>query len=249
MANAALIETARRLIRRVRSGVLATTLAPRHGHPATPFASLVTVAPAHDLSPLFWLSALAQHSRNLARDPRCSLLLAGPAVTPNPQTAPRATLTGSAARIDNPLLLARWHALNPSAGWYSGLQDFSLWRLTIEAVHAVAGFAAASWIDPPLLAPDPAAAGTFAANEADIVTHGNADNAASLGAIAAAAGGSAGAWRLVAADPAGFDLGSGETVLRIDFQAPVQSAAEFMTALRRLAEQLSPPNHPTIIPG
>ncbi|MGH7066456.1 MAG: HugZ family protein [Acetobacteraceae bacterium] len=237
-AAAALIETTRRLIRRVRSGVLATTLAPRRGHPATPFTSLVTVAPAQDLSPLFWLSALAQHSRDLARDPRCSLLLAGPAVTPNPQTAPRATLTGSAARIDDPALLARWHALNPYAGWYSGLQDFSLWRLTIEAVHAVAGFAAASWIDPAVLAPDPGAVSAFSANEAAIIARCNADNVASLCAIAAAGGGGGGAWRLVAADPDGFDLGSGEAVLRIDFQDPVQSAAAFAAALRRLAEAL-----------
>lgn len=240
MADAALIATTRRLIRRIRSGVLATTLAPGHGHPATPFASLVTVAPAHDLSPLCWLSALAQHSRNLTRDPRCSLLLAGPPQTPNPQTAARATLTGSAARIDDPALLARWHALNPYAGWYSGLQDFSLWRLTIEAVHVVAGFAAASWIDPAALARDPGVESAFAADEAAIVARCSADHAASLPAIAVAAGGSAGTWRLVAADPDGFDLGSGEAVLRIDFQDPVQSPAEFRAALRRLAETIPP---------
>ncbi len=251
MASAPLIESARRLIRRVRSGALATFLPPQSDHsstpsrqlqaansvPSTPFASLVTVAPAADLSPLFWLSALARHSRNLARDPRCSVLLTGPPVTPNPQTAPRVTLSGTAARIDDPALLRRWHALNPYAGWYAGLQDFSLWRLTISSVHAVGGFAAAAWIDPARLAPDPAVACAFAAAEAAILADCNARDAALLGPIAAAAGGSLEGWQLIAADPDGFDLGRLEEVLRIDFPAPVHTPAEFSAELRRLAER------------
>ncbi|MGH7104598.1 MAG: HugZ family protein [Acetobacteraceae bacterium] len=250
LASVPLIESARRLIRRIRSGALATSLPPQFGHsstlalqlhssssvPSTPFASLVTVAAAADLSPLFWLSALARHSRNLAHDPRCSVLLAGPSVAPNPQTAPRVTLCGTAGRIDDPALLARWHALHPYADWYAGLQDFSLWRLRIEAVHAVAGFAAAGWIDPARLAPDPAIAGAFAAAEAAILAHCNARDAASLGAIAAAAGSSGEDWQLIAVDPDGFDLGRAEGVLRIDFPSPLQSPAEFGAALRRLAE-------------
>ncbi|MGH7080403.1 MAG: HugZ family protein [Acetobacteraceae bacterium] len=249
MASAPLIESARRLIRRVRSGALATFLPPQFGHsstpspqlhaansvPSTPFASLVTVAPAADLSPLFWLSALARHSRNLDHDPRCSVLLTGPAAAPNPQTAPRVTLSGAAARIGDPALLRRWHALNPYAGWYAGLQDFSLWRLRIESVHAVSGFAAAAWIDPARLAPDPAVACAFAAAEATILADCNAHDAALLDPIAAAAGESGEGWQLIAADPDGFDLGRLEGVLRIDFPAPLQSPAEFGAALRRLA--------------
>lgn len=255
MASVPLIESARRLIRRVRSGALATSLPPQFGHsstpplqrdssnsvPSTPFASLVTVAPAADLSPLFWLSAIAQHSRNLAHDPRCSVLLAGPPTTPNPQTAPRVTLSGTAARIDDPALVARWHALNPYAGWYASLPDFSLWRLTIEAVQAIAGFAAAAWIDPARLAPDPGVASAFAAAEAATLAHGNARDGAALQAIAAASGGSGDGWQLVAVDPDGFDLGRGEAVLRIDVPEPMQSPAELSAELRRLAERAAGP--------
>ncbi len=235
MASPALAETARRLIRRTRSGVLATSL-PAHGSISpTPFASLVTVAAAPDLAPLLWLSGLARHSRNLARDLRCSLLLAGPPVNSNPQTAPRVTVIGTAARAEDAALLARWHALNPYAASYAGLTDFSLWRISIEGVYAVAGFAAAARLDPAQLLPGPAIAGQLAAAEPAILAHCNTDHAAAMDAIAAGAGGSGDGWRIVALDTDGFDLARGEEVLRIDFTAPVQSPGTVRAELIRLA--------------
>ncbi len=235
MAPPALAETARRLIRRTRSGVLATSL-PAHGStPSTPFASLVTAAAAPDLAPLLWLSALARHSRNLARDPRCSLLLAGSPAGSNPQTAPRVTVIGTARESEDAALLARWHALNPYAASYSGLTDFSLWRISIEGVHAVAGFAAAAQLDPAVLVPDPAVAGQLATAEPAILAHCNTDHAAAMDAIAAGAGGSGSGWRIVALDTDGFDLARGEGLLRIDFTKPVQSPGAVRAELVRLA--------------
>lgn len=235
MASQALADTARRLIRHIRSGVLATTLPAEGSHPATPFASLVTVAAAPDLAPLLWLSALAQHSRNLARNPRCSLLLAGPPATLNPQTAPRVTLIGTAARCEDSALLARWHALNPYAAGYAALTDFSLWRLSIEAVHAVSGFAAAARLEPALLVPDLAAVSALAAAEPAILAHCNTDHGPAMDAIATAAGGSKSGWRMAALDTDGFDLACGEELLRIDFSMPVRDPAEVRAELVRLA--------------
>ena len=57
-------ETARQIMRSVRTGALAT-LEPETGEP---FASLVTVAPAGDGAPLMLLSDLARHTRNLKAD-------------------------------------------------------------------------------------------------------------------------------------------------------------------------------------
>ncbi len=58
---------ARRLLRGRDRGALATSL---HG---APYASLVLVAADLDASPLLLLSDLAQHSRNIAFEPRVSL--------------------------------------------------------------------------------------------------------------------------------------------------------------------------------
>jgi putative heme iron utilization protein len=63
---------ARSLLRRARSGTLATLDAGT----GAPFASLVSVATDSDGSPLFLVSTLAAHTGHLAHDPRASLLLA-----------------------------------------------------------------------------------------------------------------------------------------------------------------------------
>src|SRR5438128_1072480 len=63
-------ELARSLLTAGGSAALAT-LTPDGG----PFASYVVTAPAADGSPLMLLSRLAEHTKNLDRDPRASLLL------------------------------------------------------------------------------------------------------------------------------------------------------------------------------
>jgi len=68
----ALGRTVRRLARSVDRAALATTLAD-----GRPYASLVLLAWDFDGAPLLLLSDLAEHSRNLARDPRQALLIDG----------------------------------------------------------------------------------------------------------------------------------------------------------------------------
>ena len=60
-----------------------------------PFASYVVTAPAQDGSPLMLLSRLAQHTKNLERDPRASLLFVREAAPGDETlTASRLTLIG-----------------------------------------------------------------------------------------------------------------------------------------------------------
>src|SRR5258708_39219934 len=66
--------TVRRLMRNSDRASLAT-IAPE----GSPYASLVLLALDLDASPLMLLSDLAEHSRNIARDSRVSLLIDGTA--------------------------------------------------------------------------------------------------------------------------------------------------------------------------
>ena len=84
---------ARKLLRAARSGTLATQTG------GQPFASLVTPATAPDLSVLLLLSTLSEHTRHLRAEPRCALLVASAPDGPNPQTAPRLTVTGIAEPV------------------------------------------------------------------------------------------------------------------------------------------------------
>jgi putative heme iron utilization protein len=129
-------ELARSLL--VAGGVASlATLRPDGG----PFASYVVTAPAADGSPLMLLSRLAEHTKNLDRDPRASLLFVRePSVGEESMTALRLTVTGRCARDADAELKRLYLARQPDAARYVGFADFSLFRFDIEAGHMVAGF-------------------------------------------------------------------------------------------------------------
>ena len=87
------------------------------------------------------LSALAEHARNLARDPRASLLFVRePEPGSEAMTAMRLTLTGRAEKDADPENRRRYVARHPDAARYADFSDFSLYRFEIAAGHLVAGF-------------------------------------------------------------------------------------------------------------
>lgn len=235
MASEQGIREARALIR----GAAAATLASAAG--GQPFASLVTPAPAPDLSPLLWLSTLSEHTRHLAAEPRCALLFTGMADGPNPQTAPRVTVTGLAEQVPEDQvarLKARWLARHPYAALYADFADFGLWRMRIGAALHVGGFARAERIKAGDLAPDPDAVAAILAAEPDIIRHVNDDHADAVAAIAQgllAAG--PGDWRLVAVDVDGCDLSEGNRTVRLAFLAQVSDADGVRAALIRAARE------------
>jgi hypothetical protein len=235
MASVEGIGEARRLIRGAASATLATQAE------GQPFASLVTPAPAPDLSPLLWLSTLSEHTRHLAQEPRCSLMFAGTAEGPNPQTAPRVTVTGLAERVPEAAvagLKARWLARHPYAALYADFADFGLWRVRIMGALHVGGFARAERIRAAELAPDPAAVEAILEAEASIVEHVNADHADAVAAIAEGLlGAGPGDWRLVSVDVDGCDISEGNRTVRLAFLTQVSDADGVRAALIRAARE------------
>ena len=219
---------ARTLLRAARVATLATQTG------GQPFTALVTPAMAPDLSVLLLLSSLSEHTRHLMAEPRCALIVAGAAETENPQTAPRVTLTGLAEPAPDPALKARWLAVHPYGALYAGFGDFALWRMRPMAGLFVGGFARATRLRAVELTPDPVAVAAIAAAEAEIIAHCNADHADAMGELA----GAAGAWRMVAVDVDGCDLGADGATRRIPWSASVADAhgvrKELIALLRRL---------------
>ena len=90
---------ARRLLRASDRAALSTAL--RDDRDETwPYGSLVLVACDHDGAPLLLLSDLAEHSGNIAHDPRLSLLFDDTAGLDDPLTGARLTLLGRAEISD-----------------------------------------------------------------------------------------------------------------------------------------------------
>jgi heme iron utilization protein len=221
----------RRLMRRCERGALATSLG------GAPYASLVLVGLDLDATPLLLISDLAQHSRNIAFDPRIALLFDGTEDAADRLDGPRLTVLGQAIIVTDARLLARFTARHPSSARYAGFADFRLYRITVERAHFVAGFGRIQWIDGAelCLTADVAA---LARAEPAILLHMNADHDTAINLYAQRLLGRAQTgWRMTGIDPEGVDLRGGGETARLDFPAPVVSAEEARAALVRLAEK------------
>jgi heme iron utilization protein len=204
-----------------------------------PYASLVLITLDLDASPLLLLSDLAQHSRNIAFDPRISLLLDGTESQPDPLTGPRVTLLGRALPTDDPRCLARFMSHHPASAAYAGFRDFHLYRVMVERGHLVAGFGRIEWINGGdfLFQPD---TGALAAAEADILRHMNADHSDTIAHYACGLLGRTGTgWRMTGIDPEGIDLRCDNGTARLDFAAPILSPVLTPEAARAALVQLS----------
>ena len=222
--------TARRLVRALDRATLATS------QDGWPYASLVLAAVDQDATPLLLLSDLAEHSKNLKRDSRASLLFDGTAGRDDPLTGPRVTVLGEAKPVADPRLMARFTARHPSAATYAGFADFRLYRLEVARAHLVAGFGRIHAIAADALL-SPAATGLTEA-ESDILRHMNEDHGEAIELYATRlVGASSGGWEMTGIDPDGIDLRRRGAVLRLDFPAPVGDAEGARAALVRLARQ------------
>ena len=219
--RSAVVWQARTLLRAARAGTLAT----QEG--GQPYAALVTPAPAPDLSLLLLLSGLSAHTRHLAADGRCALMVAGDATDANPQTAPRLSVMGVASPEPDPALKARWVARHPYAGFYAGLGDFRLVRIRPTGGQFIGGFASAHRMSAEDLTPDPDAVAAVAVAEASLIAEADPATVARL------AGGPG--WRLAALDVDGCDLAREEAIQRFAWSAPAKDADGVRAELARLS--------------
>lgn len=135
------------LIATADRATLATILPDAADGGGWPYASLVLVATDRDGAPLLLLSELAEHTRNLGRDPRASLLVDGTGGLENPLTGARATLLGRVAPTADEAALERFIARHSTARIYAGFRDFRCYRFEIERAHLVAGFGRIEWVE------------------------------------------------------------------------------------------------------
>jgi putative heme iron utilization protein len=138
-------EEARTLVASARSAALATL-----GEDGGPWCSLVLYAALEDGTPVLCLSTLAEHGRNLNRDPRASLMIAATAGggSEDPLDRGRVTLAG---RLEEPAgaesLLARDAYAAAASADYGAFGDFTYYALRIERVRWVGGYGRMATVD------------------------------------------------------------------------------------------------------
>jgi heme iron utilization protein len=213
-------EEARTILASNVTGALATLSAD-----GDPWASIVTYGALADGSPVFSLSTLAQHGRNIGRDQRASLAVSE-TVPParDPADSGRVTVAGVAEiptgeRLEEAKEV--YEEAVASAAIFGAFGDFTWWVLKVQRVRWVGGFGRMDSVGPE----------SFAAAEADpvaptagrAIAHLNADHADALLLIARKLSGHTDAEKAtcVGADRYGIDLdlltARGRTSARVGF--------------------------------
>jgi putative heme iron utilization protein len=223
---------AKKLLREGRSGALAT-LMPGSGDP---YCSLVNVATAADGAPLLLISRLAVHTKNMLADPRVSLML-DERKPGDPLQGARVMLMGTAAATDEPGVRRRYLERQPEAEMFAGFADFAFYRMTLKAVHLVAGFGRIVDLAPKQVLTETADAAELVAAEAAIIAHMNGDHADALRLYATKLlGAPDGNWRCVGCDPEGLELQLDRTALRLAFPQRVRAPDALRHVLKQMAE-------------
>jgi putative heme iron utilization protein len=232
-------ERSRTLIGAVRTGSLATI-----GDGGFPFGSLVSHAVDPSGRPLLLLSDLAEHSRNLAGDPRASLM-ATEVGTGDPLALARVTVIGRVGELqgdERAAALEIYQEAQPGA-FYAGFADFRLYRLDVESVRYVGGFGRMSWVDAESYAeaePDP-----LRPHAERIIAHMNDDHADSLVLFCRrfADRPATTEARMVAVDRYGFavlatdEAGGQETAVRLPFEEQMDTPNAVRKAMVELVRR------------
>src|SRR5438552_3110718 len=127
-------ERARTLVAQISTGTLCTLALEPEGYP---YGSFVTVA-FDNGDPIFLISELAEHTKNLERDPRASLLVAEGG-SDDPLANGRVTMLGPCTRVDGDGGRARAAFLmaHPNAAYYADFGDFAFWKLRADHVRYI----------------------------------------------------------------------------------------------------------------
>ena len=241
-SKAELAADARDLVRRALKASLATIASGSN----YPYASLITTATEASGAPILLISGLAQHTRNLTRDPRASILFDGTGAAGDPLQGARVTLLGRAEKVEDEAVRRRFLARHPESEFYAGFPDFAFWRLEVEGAHYIGGFGRIVDFVPAELLADTKGAGDLIAAESGILEHMNADHREAIRLYATRlAGGTEGVWRMSGIDPEGCDLMREDDThdgRRIRFAVPIATPAEARAELVRLAQEAREPD-------
>lgn len=235
---------ARQVVRSCGTATLATRMTPvPRGRPSDedagvggPYASLVLVACDYDASPIFLISTLAEHTRNLRHDDRVSLLFDGTRGLKEPLTGARVTLMGRANPSPDPALRRRYLSRHPDARDYVEFSDIHFYRITVSAAHLVAGFGEISWIAGEDFRLDTSGLEGVAEAEEAIVAHVNQEHSGTNSAIARRLGFAEGDWTMTGCDPEGCDIRCGGEFGRLDFPDLARGRVDIKNALVKLQQ-------------
>jgi len=239
-------ERARTLVASVKTGTLCTVAKEPAGYP---YGSFVTFAMA-DGDPVFFISELAEHTKNLRGDPRASLLVAEGGEE-DPLANGRVTLIGSGRQVtedgEREAVKTAYLEAHPNAGYYIDYSDFGFWRIDVSAVRYIGGYGRMSWVETDDWSsgePDP-----IAPHARGIIDHMNADHADAMVGYCRALSKATDTTEatMTGVDRYGFEMsavtGKGPRPIRLAFSEPIstpdQARVQMVELVKRAREILA----------
>ncbi|MDG2051917.1 MAG: DUF2470 domain-containing protein [Myxococcota bacterium] len=219
------------------------------GESSYPYGSFVTFSVTGDC-PTFFVSELAEHTRNIREDDRASLMVVED-VAKDPLANSRATLLGRMVEVkeasSREQAQASYLKAHPSASRYIDYSDFNFWQLQVESIRYIGGYGRMSWVS----------ADEWRTSESDpmrpfsdgIIKHMNDDHGDAMveycRVLTRAT--DATAATMTAVDRYGFEMsaltGEGPRPIRLAFSEPISSAdgaRKEMVALVKRCRAASP---------
>ena len=225
-------ERARTLAGQITIGTLGSIAQQPEGYP---YGSFITFA-IDESHPVFLISELAEHTKNLRKNSRASLLIAeGDNV--DPLANGRVTLLGRCTPVegDRGSTQVAYLKAHPNAAYYADFKDFSFWKLDVESVRYIGGYGRMSWITREewcAATPDP-----LADVAAKIITHMNKDHAEAMVTYCKAFSKATdvSAATMTSVDRYGFEMsavtGKGPRPVRLAFPEPISTSEQARKAL------------------
>jgi putative heme iron utilization protein len=234
--------SARALLRETAAGVLASHSVAVAGYP---LGSLVPFVLTPEGRPVFYISRIAQHTKNLQEDARVSLTATVADLTGtrgDPQAAGRVSVLGDASPLagaDLDAARARYETFFPESAGHSDVHDFDYWQIEPVRVRYIGGFGAIHWVEadefclPRMEWQD---------GEAGIVKHMNEDHRDAMGLIWQRQEGGRpnaegeGEPTMLASDPEGFHMRWGQQTTYVRYAKRCETALDVRKEMVRLTK-------------
>ena len=231
------IKTARSLFNTKHYGILSTISAKLGGYP---FGSVTPYCPDGEGMPVVLISTIAQHTKNIVADNRCSITIV--AEGKEVQAEARLCVIGNMELVDpeEKLTINRYYAHFPETEEYDRVHKFHFYRLKPITYRYIGGFGDIHWFNPKeFLESNP----FLGMEEERIVSHMNEDHAHNLAQYITHYKGiqleAADKVRMASIDADGFDVFVNQRKVRFDFEQPITTAEEARQAMVALAKGAS----------
>ncbi len=225
-------QKAKEFLRTEYSGVLSTQSRVLEGYP---FGSVVPYCLDGDGYPVILISNLAQHTRNIAKNTKVSLIVAQSGMD-DVQTGARLTWVGDAELITDAAAIERYYRFFPDSRGYHNTHSFDFYRIVPVRSRYIGGFGDINWLENELLVE----ANPFAGDVEDgVVTHMNEDHSAAIQTYCRHAGldlDDAQMPLMAGVDPLGFNVQLGQKVVRIAFPEKAEAPSDLRRLLVMMAK-------------